>query len=103
VPDLPEKRAIGRPRNDGLVPGSAAAKAADKAKAIEAAQKAKQAPKPDLRPAPTPRNLPPPDNASHGPRPGPFPVCGECYPDGWPKGATGLACAHGIWARPWVP
>lgn len=34
---------------------------------------------------------------------GPFPICTKCYPDGWPKGATGLGCPHGIWSRPAVP
>lgn len=26
-------------------------------------------------------------------------LCGHCYPDGWPAGATGLGCLHGSWTR----
>jgi hypothetical protein len=43
-----------------------------------------------------------PENAA-GDRVGPFPICLECHPDGWPEKATGLACPHGIWSRPWMP
>jgi hypothetical protein len=43
-----------------------------------------------------------PEN-SHGRRPGPHRICMACWPGGWPEKATGLACSHGIWSRPWVP
>jgi hypothetical protein len=26
-------------------------------------------------------------------------LCGDCYPEGWPDGATGLGCQHGSWTR----
>jgi hypothetical protein len=44
-----------------------------------------------------------PENAGGANRSGPFPICPTCHPDGWPEKATGLACPHGIWARPWMP
>lgn len=31
--------------------------------------------------------------------PGTGGLCGLCYPDGWPEGATGLGCQHGSWTR----
>lgn len=52
---------------------------------------------------PQPRPKPEPEPSGPGPadKPGPFWICRECYPDGWPEGATGLSCQHGIWSRPW--
>lgn len=26
-------------------------------------------------------------------------LCAECFPAGWPYGATGLGCPHGAWTR----
>jgi len=100
VPDQTVKRNIGRPRKDGLPAGSREAVAADAAKA--AAKQSRPAPSPP-RPEGPPRSLPPSHNTSHAARPGPFVICPEHYPGGWPKGATGVSCNHGIWARPWVP
>lgn len=31
--------------------------------------------------------------------PQPVGICTDCYPDGWPKGYSGVACGHGIWTR----
>ena len=81
----PTGKPAGRPRKDGLPPGSN---------------------KPAAKP-PEPR--PPvvadhPVNAPAGThKPGPFRICAECWPGGWPKGWTATSCAHGVWARPWVP
>lgn len=32
-------------------------------------------------------------------QPGTGALCKTCFPDGWPKGATGIGCKHGSWTR----
>lgn len=94
MPYQPTGRPTGRPRKDGLPAGSTKPdKPAKPDKPVEPEE-----------PAPFRRVPDHPLNAPAGtPKPGPFAICGTCYPAGWPKGATGLGCSHGIWARPWIP
>lgn len=81
MPYKPTGQPPGRPRKDGLPAGGFKPKP--------------ELPKPEIK-AEAKRVLPP-----HG-SPVPYRICFACYPDGWPHGATGLACEHGIWSRPWT-
>lgn len=58
-----------------------------------------------IEPAEDPAPVPAPDPTPEPPEPGPVaPVdepqpCSECFPDGWPAGATSVGCVHGQWDR----
>lgn len=47
------------------------------------------------------------DNALHpvegNPAACPPPLCGECFPGGWPAEVASVGCAHGMWIRQWPP
>lgn len=76
-------------------PGADAAPESPVDEPVEAlAEDAPSAADPDPDPAPEP--LAPPDPVAPVDEPQP---CSECFPDGWPAGATSVGCVHGQWDR----
>lgn len=89
---VPTGRPPGRPRKDGLPKANENPDGTPKAKP--------RGPFEPYRP-PTAKVAGHPEGVPAGhPKLGVFPICGECHPDGWPKGWTGTSCPHGTWARP---
>lgn len=86
---VPTGRPPGRPRKDGLP---------------KANENPDGTPKPPRTVKARPDTAVIPDHPKSAPagthKPGPFRICADCYPDGWPKGWTGTSCPHGTWARP---
>lgn len=73
----PTGRPAGRPRKDGRPAGSTPGELDDEDDQDDTADE-------------LPRIVPAPGLGG---------LCGICYPDGWPVGATGLGCQHGSWTR----
>lgn len=89
----PTGRPPGRPRKDGLPKANENPDGTPKVRG----------PFQPYRP-PTAKVAGHPENVPQGhPKPGPFPICSECHPSGWPKGWTAAPCEHGVFARPWAP
>lgn len=88
-PYQPTGRPPGRPRKDGQP---------------KANENPDGTPKPPRTVKVRPDTAVVPDHPANAPagthKPGPFRICSQCYPKGWPKGWTGTSCEHGTWARP---